>query len=92
LTPFCNKSLNIGENAKEFNYGFNSSGSLTSRVTLLNKVCNILEDKTMRRGTCKKLETCEHEKNWINTFMEGSSELVSGKELTIAHFIHIWKL
>jgi hypothetical protein len=39
----------------------------------------------MRRGTCKKLETKEGRKNWINTFMEGPSELVSGRKLTIAH-------
>jgi hypothetical protein len=41
----------------------------------------------MKRGTCKKLETKKGEKNWINTFMEGSFKLVSGRELTIAHFI-----
>jgi hypothetical protein len=61
--------------------------SLTGKIAWLNKVCIIPKERTMTRETCKKMETKKGEKNWINTFMEGSSELVSGKELIIAHFI-----
>jgi hypothetical protein len=85
LTPFCNKSLNGRENTKELNCGLDLPRSFTNRVIRLNKVCNIPKERTMRRGTCKKLETKEGRKNWINTFMEGPSELVSGRKLTIAH-------
>jgi hypothetical protein len=87
LTPFYNRSLDIRENTKYLNYGLNSLGSLTSRITWLNKVYIIPEDIIMKRGTIKKLETRKGENNWINTFMEGSSELVSGRKLTITHFI-----
>jgi hypothetical protein len=41
----------------------------------------------LENKTCKKLEIREGENNWIHTFMEGSFELVSGRELIIAHFI-----
>jgi hypothetical protein len=57
LTPFCNRSLDVGENTNEFNHGFNSHESLTSRVTQLNKVCVTPKEKTMKRGRSKKLET-----------------------------------
>lgn len=87
MTPFYNRSLDIRENTKYLNYGLNSLGSLTSRITWLNKVYIIPEDIIMKRGTIKKLETRKGENNWINTFMEGSSELVSGRKLTITHFI-----
>jgi hypothetical protein len=92
LTPFYNRSLDIGENTKEFNYGLDLPRSLTSRVTRLNKVYNIIEEKTMKRRTCKILEIKKGGNFWINTFMEGSSKLVNGRELTITHFVGIWKL
>jgi hypothetical protein len=57
LTPFYNRSSNARENSKELNCGFDSPRSLTNRVTWLNKVCNIPEERTIRRGICKKMET-----------------------------------
>jgi hypothetical protein len=52
LTPFFNRSSNVGENTKELNYGLNSPGSLTNRITQINKVCIILKG-TMRNGHVK---------------------------------------
>jgi len=89
LTPFYNRPSDVRENTKKFNCGLDSLGSLTSRIIRLNKVCNILKERIMRRETCKKLETKKGEKNWVNTFMEGSSKQVSGRELIITHFIQI---
>jgi hypothetical protein len=56
LTPFCRKSLNIGDNTKCLNCRFDSLRSLTSRVFQLNEVCQILEEK--------KIEKMGHAKNW----------------------------
>jgi hypothetical protein len=89
IDPLCNRSSDEGENTKKFNCGLDSLGSLISRIIRLNKVCNILKERIMRRETCKKLETRKGEKNWVNTFMEGSSKQVSGRELIITHFIQI---
>jgi hypothetical protein len=62
LTPFYYRSLDARENTKELNCEFDSPRSFTSRVTHLNKVYNIIEDKIMKRGTCKILETKKGEK------------------------------
>jgi hypothetical protein len=51
--PFYNRFLDVRENTKEFNYGLTLPRSLTNRITQLNKVHNIPEKRTMKRGTCK---------------------------------------
>jgi hypothetical protein len=65
LTPFYNKSSDVGENTNKLKCGLNLLKSFTNRVTHFNKVCNILEERTMRRDTCKKLETRKGEKNGL---------------------------
>ncbi len=52
IDPFC-KSSDVRENTKELKCRLNLLGSFTSKVTWLNKVCNILKEWTMRRGHVK---------------------------------------
>jgi hypothetical protein len=42
-------------------------------------------------GGCKDREN-ENMEEVIHTFMEGSSMLISGRELTPTNFMRIWKL